>query len=48
LALGKELLCRVSEKKHSANHLTLGIEPISGSGRSSDAKIDSTIYLYVL
>ena len=34
--LGKELLCRgrlcrVPEKQHSANHLTLGKEPVSGS-----------------
>jgi hypothetical protein len=32
LALGKELLCRVPEKKHSANHVALGKEPDSGSG----------------
>jgi hypothetical protein len=31
LALGKELLCRVPEKKHSANHMALGKEPDSGS-----------------
>ena len=26
-------LCRVPEKQHSANHLTLGKEPVSGSER---------------
>jgi hypothetical protein len=31
LALGKELLCRVLEKKHSANHMALGKEPDSSS-----------------
>jgi hypothetical protein len=31
LPSGKELLCRVPEKKHSANHMTLGKEPDSGS-----------------
>jgi hypothetical protein len=31
LALDKELLCRVLEKKHSAKHLALGKEPNSGS-----------------
>jgi hypothetical protein len=31
LALGKELVCRVLEKKHSSNHLALGKEPDSGS-----------------
>jgi hypothetical protein len=31
LALGKELLCRVPEKKHSANHFALGKEWKSGS-----------------
>jgi hypothetical protein len=30
-ALGKELLCRVSEKLHSANHLALDKELVSGS-----------------
>ena len=29
--LGKEALCRVPEKKHSAIHLALGKEPVSGS-----------------
>jgi len=32
LALGKEALCRMPEKKNSANHYTLGKEPDSGSG----------------
>jgi hypothetical protein len=31
VALGKELLCRVPEKKHSAKHLALGKESNSGS-----------------
>jgi hypothetical protein len=31
VALGKELLCRVPEKKHSAKNLALGKEPNSGS-----------------
>jgi hypothetical protein len=31
LALGKELLCRVPAKKHSANHMALGKEPNSGN-----------------
>jgi hypothetical protein len=31
LALGKELLCRVPEKKHSANHFALGKEWKPGS-----------------
>ena len=31
LTLGKEALCRVTEKKHSAIHLALGKEPVSGS-----------------
>jgi len=34
-ALGKELLCRVPEKLHLANHLALGKEPVSGSEQSS-------------
>ena len=29
--LGKGGFCRVPEKQHSANHLALGKEPISGS-----------------
>jgi hypothetical protein len=29
LALGKELLCRVPVKLHSANHLALRKEPVS-------------------
>jgi hypothetical protein len=33
VALGKELLCRVPEKKHSAKYLALGKEPNSGSDR---------------
>jgi hypothetical protein len=32
LALGKELLCRVLEKKHSAKSLALGKDLFSGSG----------------
>jgi hypothetical protein len=32
-ALGKEPLCQVPDKRHSAKHLVLGIEPVSGSGR---------------
>jgi hypothetical protein len=31
VALGKELLCRVPEIKHSAKNMTLGKEPNSGS-----------------
>jgi hypothetical protein len=31
VTLGKELLCRVPEKKHSAKYLVLGKEPNSGS-----------------
>jgi hypothetical protein len=30
-ALAKELVCRVPEGLHSANHLALGKEPVSGS-----------------
>jgi hypothetical protein len=32
-ALGKEAVCRVSVKRHSAKHLTLGIEAVSDSAR---------------
>jgi hypothetical protein len=32
VALGKELLCRVPEIKHSAKNMALGKEPNSGSG----------------
>jgi hypothetical protein len=31
VALGKELICRVPEKKHSANNMALVKEPNSGS-----------------
>jgi hypothetical protein len=31
VALGKELLCRVPEKKHSAKNMTIDKEPNSGS-----------------
>jgi hypothetical protein len=31
VTLGKELLCRVPEKKHSAKNMALGKEPNSGS-----------------
>ena len=33
-ALGKEALCRVPEKKHSAIHLALDKEPVSGCASS--------------
>jgi hypothetical protein len=31
VTLGKELLCRVPEKKHSAKNMALGKDPNSGS-----------------
>jgi hypothetical protein len=34
VALGKELLCRVPEIKHSAKNMALGKEPNSGSDRT--------------
>jgi hypothetical protein len=34
VALGKEILCRVPEIKHSAKNMTLGKEPNSGSASS--------------
>jgi hypothetical protein len=36
VALVKEILCRVPEKKHSAKYLVLGKEPNSGSERAVD------------
>jgi hypothetical protein len=35
VTLGKEFLCRVPEKKHSAKNMALGKEPNSGSVRSN-------------
>jgi hypothetical protein len=45
LALGKELICRVPEKEHSANHLALGKVPFSGSGGAQYYHA-ATYYIY--
>ena len=45
MALGKELLCRVPEKKHSAKNMALGKEPNSGSD-DHDRRADDLKTLY--
>jgi len=41
-ALGKELLCRVSDGLHSANHIALGLPSVSGSDGAFDNYCYST------
>jgi hypothetical protein len=41
VTLGKELLCRVPEKKHSANNMALGKEPNFGSELATTAILNA-------
>jgi hypothetical protein len=59
LALDKEIICRVPERKHSSNHLALGKEPNSASvtgsikgctfvfNTSSLKSVSTQIFIYI-